>query len=78
MGREDWLQERAELQEVLDQIASGKLSLENGQDEYIANLSRLIAHLDEQLAAGQDLRASETGGERRLNSLNAWSQRPGL
>ena len=46
MGREDWLQERAELQEVLDQIASGKLSLENGQDEYIANLSRLIAHLD--------------------------------
>jgi len=52
MGREDWLQERAELQEVLDQIASGKLSLENGQDEYIANLSRLIAHLDEQLAVG--------------------------
>jgi hypothetical protein len=52
MGREDWLQERAELQEVLDQIASGKLRLEHGQEEYVANMARLIAHLDEQLAAG--------------------------
>ena len=51
MGRENWVRERAQLQDVLDQLASGKIRLEDGHEEYIEGLARRIALLDEKLAS---------------------------
>lgn len=51
MDRETWEQEKAELQEVIDQLATGKLSLEHGQNEYLAGIERRIAELNEMLMA---------------------------
>ena len=49
MGREVWQQERDELRQVLDDLTSGKIRLERGQDEYLANLRRRMAYLDEKI-----------------------------
>jgi hypothetical protein len=50
MGRESWQQERDELQAVFDDLRSGMIRLERGQDEYLASLQRRIAYLDAKLS----------------------------
>ena len=49
MGKELWREEREQLQAVLDDLTSGKIRLEQGQDEYLAGLKRRIAHLEEKI-----------------------------
>ena len=50
MGKELWREERDQLQAVLDDLTSGQIRLEQGQEEYLASLRRRIAHLDERIA----------------------------
>jgi hypothetical protein len=51
MGKELWREERDQLQAVLGDLTSGKIKLEQGQDEYLAGLRRRIAHLEEKIAS---------------------------
>ena len=50
MGKELWREERDQLQAVLDDLTSGQIKLEQGQEDYVASLRRRIAHLEEKLA----------------------------
>lgn len=49
MGKELWREERDQLRAVLDDLSSGKIRLEQGQEEYLAGLRRRIAHLEEKI-----------------------------
>ena len=50
MGKEVWREERDQLRAVLNDLKSGKIKLEQGQDDYLAGLKRRIAQLDDMLA----------------------------
>lgn len=50
MGRDELERERAQLQDVLNQLESRKLVLEHGSEEYVASLKRRVAHINEKLA----------------------------
>ena len=50
MGKELWREERDQLQAVLNDLNSGKIRLEQGQDDYLDGLKRRIAHLEEKIA----------------------------
>ena len=52
MGKELWQEERDQLKAVLDDLTSGQIKLEQGQEDYVASLKRRIAHLDERIARG--------------------------
>ncbi len=41
--------DRAELERILREIESGKITLRNGQDEYVASLRRRIAKIDDKV-----------------------------
>ena len=49
MGLQQWKDERAQLQAVVNDLASGQIRLEQGQEEYLASLKRRIAELDEKI-----------------------------
>jgi hypothetical protein len=49
MNRDYWLDERAKLQSILDDIEAGNIVLRNGEAEYLDMLKRRIAMLDEKL-----------------------------
>ena len=50
MNREIWLDERAKLQSILDDIEAGKIVLRTGEREYLDALKVRLANLDEKIA----------------------------
>ena len=51
MDRDELERDRARYQSIIEDLESGKIVLERGQEEYIASLRQRIADSDEQLAA---------------------------
>jgi hypothetical protein len=49
MRNTEWLTERDELRQVLEDINSGKIILAQGRDEYVSILKRRIALLEGRL-----------------------------
>ena len=58
MSLENWEQDLAAYRAVLEDFNSGKLKLQQGQDEFVADLKRRILILEEKLGK----RSSSTGG----------------
>lgn len=50
MNCDYWLDERAKLQSILDDIEAGHIVLRNGEAEYLDTLKRRMASLDEKIA----------------------------
>lgn len=50
MNRDFWLDERAKLQSILDDIEAGNIVLRNGEAEYLDTLRRRMASLDQKIA----------------------------
>lgn len=49
MGLDNTEQDRADLQAVLDDLDSGKLKLQHGQEDYVAGLKARLSKLDDKL-----------------------------
>jgi len=49
MNREIWLDERAKLQSILDNIETGKIVLRSGEIEYLDALKGRLASLDKNI-----------------------------
>jgi hypothetical protein len=49
MNREIWLDERAKLQSILDNIETGKIVLRSGEIEYLDALKGRLASLDKKI-----------------------------
>jgi hypothetical protein len=49
MSLENWEEDLAVYRAVLDDIDSGKLRLQQGQEEFVADLKRRIAALEEKI-----------------------------
>ena len=50
MNRDSWLDERAKLQSILDDIEAGHIVLKNGEAEYLDTLKRRMVSLDKKIA----------------------------
>ena len=60
MNRDYWLDERAKLQSILDDIEAGHIVLRNGEADYLDTLRRRMASLDEKIAKPIQRSASAT------------------
>lgn len=58
MNREYWLDERAKLQSILEDIEAGHIVLRNGEADYLEMLKRRMASLDEKIAGPNQRSAS--------------------
>ena len=69
MNRDYWLDERARLQSILDDIEAGHIVLRNGEAEYLDVLRQRIVSLNEKIAgttqgsanAAQSPRSTQSG-----------------
>lgn len=52
MYREEMKQDRARLKAILADIESGKITFQQGQDDYLADLRRRISRIENNLSSG--------------------------
>ena len=50
MGKFEWRTEREELERVLSDLKTGKVTLKQGYEDCVAQLKRRIANLEEKLS----------------------------